>query len=789
MSILDKLGKELLFFDGAMGTAIQEVVDLEGRCGENLNISDPQIIKKIHTDYLDAGCDIITTNTFGLNTFKASYLEASIEETAKAAMDIAKSAIRGYKDKFIAFDVGPTGKLLEPIGDLSFDECYNAFKEVMLLAKKYGADLILIETMSDTLEAKAALLAAKENTDLPVFCTMTFDKTKKTLTGADILIMSTMLESLGADCIGINCGLGPEHIMPMISELLEVSNIPCMVQPNAGLPEIINGRTQYNVSPSDFAKSVALMAAAGVSVIGGCCGTMPLHIKETVDLCKGYTPKISKNDKTVICSYSRSVTLDDRPAIIGERINPTGKKKFKEALRNDDITYILNEAIKQAECGADILDVNVGLPEISEYDMMEKAVKAVSSTVNLPLQIDSSDPKTLERALRIYNGRAMLNSVNGSKDSLKTILPIAKKYGAVVVGLCLDEAGIPKTARERFEIAKRIVSEAQKYGIPKKDIVIDALTLTISAQQTESAQTITALKMIKEELGVKTVLGVSNISFGLPIRDYINSTFFALALNNGLDACIINPCSLAMMSVFRSYLALTGIDKNCKGYIDAYSPSDDSELSQKNELYNAIINGLSNSSYDITKKMLIDTPPMDIINLTIIPALNDMGNRFETQKAFLPQLIMSADTVSNAFRAVKEKLSETGEASASRGTIVIATVEGDIHDIGKNIVKTLLENYGYNVIDLGKNVNASDIVDAIKANDAKLCGLSALMSTTVPAVEKTINLIKDEKLNVNVMVGGAVLTQEYADLVGADAYCADALAAVSYANKIFGYDN
>ncbi|MBQ7572667.1 MAG: homocysteine S-methyltransferase family protein [Clostridia bacterium] len=788
MNILDRLGKEILFFDGAMGTAIQNVLDLDGQSGEILNIEHPDIIKKIHCDYLDAGCDIITTNTFGANPFKAEYLKYPIEDIISSAIKIAKDAVSGYENRYVAFDLGPTGKLLEPIGPVSFDECYEAFKTVVNIAKEYGVDLFIIETMSDTLEAKAALLAVKENSDLPVFCTMTFDESHKTLTGADVTIMSQMLEGLGADCIGINCGLGPRHISPMIQDLLSVSSIPCMAQPNAGLPEIINGQTQYNVSPKDFAMQCEEMAKQGISILGGCCGTTPDHIQEMVKLCRGYTPKITKNNETIVCSYSRYVKLDDRPVIIGERINPTGKKKFKEALKNNDINYVLNEAIKQAEAGAHILDVNVGLPEICECEMMETVVKAISSTVNLPLQIDSSDVATLERALRIYNGKPMLNSVNGKAESLDKILPIAKKYGAVVVGLCLDDNGIPKTARERFEIAKRIADKAKEYGICKRDLVMDALTLTISAQQTEAAQTITALKMIKDELGIKTVLGVSNISFGLPKREYVTSTFFALALNGGLDACIINPCADSMMNVYRAYRALSCIDENCTDYIEAYTEKEESVEVSHNELYSAILNGLYDASFDIAKEMLKTEAPLDIINSTVIPALNDIGKQFETGKAFLPQLIMSADTVSNAFRAIKEEMNKSGSGAQMREKIVIATVEGDIHDIGKNIVKTLLENYGYEMIDLGKNVPAEDIVRALIENDAHALGLSALMSTTVKGMERTIKLVREANLDVKVFVGGAVLTQEYADMIGADAYCSDALASVNYANKIFGYN-
>ncbi len=788
MDIREKLGKQLLFFDGAMGTALQEVWQSDGRSGEILNIEQPEIIKKIHTDYLNAGCDIITTNTFGANPFKEEYLGYPIEDIITAGIKIARSAADEFEDKYVAFDIGPTGKLLEPIGPLSFDECYEAFKKMVLIARNSGADLILIETMSDTLEAKAALLAAKENSNLPVFCTMTFDETHKTLTGADVNIVSATLEGLNADCIGINCGLGPEHIAPMLEAMIDVSSVPCMAQPNAGLPEIVNGETLYNVSPEQFALDCEEMAKHGAALLGGCCGTTPAHIKAMIERCRDYRPVVRSNTDTVVCSYSRYVRLDDRPVIIGERINPTGKKKFKEALKNNDIDYILNEALSQTEAGAHILDVNVGTPEIDEPKMMERVIKAISSTVNLPLQIDSSDVSAIERGLRIYNGKPMLNSVNGKAESLDAILPLAKKYGAVVVGLCLDENGIPPTAEERFEIAKKITDEAAKYGIPKKNLVMDALTLTISAQQTEAAETLKAVRMIREKLGIKTVLGVSNISFGLPKREYVTSTFFALALESGLDACIINPCAASMMNVYRAYKALACIDENCTEYVEAYTECDEEDSEPKNELYTAILNGRYDSSYKIAEEMLKNTPPLDIINLTVIPALNDIGKQFETGKAFLPQLIMSADTVSNAFKAIKAAIVASGEEQESRGKIVIATVEGDIHDIGKNIVKTLLENYGYEMIDLGKNVKAEIIIDALRESGAQLLGLSALMSTTVAGMERTIKLVRQNNLDVQVFVGGAVLTQDIADMIGADAYCSDALASVNFANRYFGFD-
>ncbi len=801
LKITDILGKRLLFFDGAMGTMLQKNGMKGGDIPELLNITDRSLIEKIHNGYLEAGADIITANTFGANPLKAEELGGSVDILAAEGTAIAKQCAEKFstpeKPRFAAFDMGPTGRLLEPSGDLSFDECYESFKRTAETAERSGADLVIIETMSDTLEAKAAVLAIKENTGLPVFCTMTFDESGKTLTGADVVVMCAMLEGLGADCIGINCGLGPAQIAVMMEELAKYASIPIMAQPNAGLPRVENGQTVYDVDPDEFGRECGKIAALGASVIGGCCGTTPGHIKKLIDYCSGYAPMIEEKNYTVAASYSRAVFLDDRPVIIGERINPTGKKKFKEALKNQDIDYILNEAFAQRDAGADILDVNVGLPEIDECATMEKAMKAVSAAVNLPLQIDSSDPVTLERALRIYNGKPMVNSVNGKKESLDAILPIVKKYGGVLVGLCLDEDGIPPTAEGRVKIAERIAEEAAKYGIKKKDLVMDALTLTISAQQRESAETIKALKMIKEYLGIKTVLGVSNISFGLPRRELINSTFFAMALNNGLDACIINPCADSMMNTCRAYKALTGIDENCAGYVSTYAGTKAQttvtttgekaqDTPETEPLADVIIKGLKDQAAAVTARTLEEKAPMDVINSIIIPALDHVGKEFEKGTMFLPQLMMSAETVKNSFAVIKSTIESSGKKQESKGKIVIATVKGDIHDIGKNIVKVLLENYGYDVIDLGKDVPPETIVETLIKEDVHLCGLSALMTTTVVSMEDTIKLIREKGLDVKVFVGGAVLNQEYADMIGADAYCKDALASVNYANKFFG---
>ncbi len=800
-NIRDLLGKRLLFFDGGMGTMLQKNGLGAGEIPELLNLTRADLIEKIHTEYLLAGADIITTNTFGANPLKSDDIGESLDMIIAAGIGIARKAVNNVqseeKPRFIAFDMGPCGRLLEPLGDLSFDDCYNAFKQIAVTAEKCGADLVIIETMSDTLEAKAAVLAVKENTNLPIFVTMTFDESYKTLTGGDVAVMSAIMEGLGVDCVGINCGLGPEQIGDMMEHLAEISSIPIMAQPNAGLPQIENGKTVYNVSAEEFGEQCAKMARFGVSVLGGCCGTTPDHIRALVEKCADYTPIVEEKNITVVASYSKTVILGNGPVIVGERINPTGKKKFKEALRQNDIDYILNEAFAQRDAGAHILDVNVGLPEIDECATMEQAVKAISAAVNLPLQIDSSDPKTIERALRIYNGKPMINSVNGKEDSIREIMPIVQKYGGVLVGLCLDENGIPPTAAERVEIAKRIQNRAAEYGIKPKNLVMDALTLTISAQQKESAETIKALKQIKEELGICTTLGVSNISFGLPRREIVNGTFFALALNNGLDACIINPCADAMINTYRAFMALSCFDADCQDYVSAYAGTKsqttvtrENQTEEKtdgvNPLFDIIVKGLKDRSYNETVKQLENTDPMDIINNILVEALNTVGREFEKGTMFLPQLMMSAETVKNSFDAIKAHIEKSGKKQESKGKIAVATVKGDIHDIGKNIVKVLLENYGYDVYDLGKDVAPETIVNALRDNDIHLCGLSALMTTTVVSMEETIKAVRAAGLNAKIWVGGAVLTQEYADMIGADKYCKDALSSVNYANEFFG---
>lgn len=813
MNIKDELGKKILFFDGAMGTMLQKYGMEMGEIPELLNVKNPELLYKIHFEYLEAGADVITTNTFGVNALKLQNTKYTVDEIVKAGVDIAKKAVSNYQNKkYIALDVGPTGKLLEPIGDLTFEQAYDIYKEVVISGQIHGADLIIIETMSDIYETKAAILAAKENTDLPIFCTMTFDENGRTLTGTDVINMTVVLEGLGVDALGINCGLGPLQIKALYEKLKDYTSTPVILQPNAGMPVYSKEGTHYDIDADKFANYMYEFANMGAWILGGCCGTTPEHIKKLVELCHLIKPiPIESKNFTMVSSYSKTVEIGKVPVIIGERINPTGKKKFKEALKNKDIDYILDEAFKQKEVGADILDVNVGLPEIDEKDMMYTAIKSIQAILDIPLQIDSSDIEVLGTALRIYNGKALINSVNGKQEIMEQIFPIVKKYGGVVVALTLDEKGISPLAKDRYAIAEKIIKTASSYGIDKKDIIIDPLTLTLSAQQEDAYETLKALKMIKDGLGVKTILGVSNISFGIPQREIMNSTFFAIALDRGLDACIINPCSQAMMNVYYCYNALAGYDKNCNKYVDYfanYTPvvpakqetkktlSDLKNVMEKtlealppvaSGLQEIIIKGLKALSYETTNNLLKTTEPMDIINNEIIVALDKVGKDYESGKSFLPQLMMSAETVKEAFRAIKENLEKSGSKSVSRGTIVMATVKGDIHDIGKNIVTALLENYGYEVIDLGKDVNIDLIVDTVKENNVKLVGLSALMTTTVVSMEKTIIALHENKCNCKIMVGGAALTQEYADMIGADFYGKDALASVNFANKIFGY--
>ncbi len=767
---------DIQFFDGSMGTMLQSAGLAAGELPELLNITDSEKVLAVHRAYAAAGSEYITTNTFGANRLKIK----EPEEIIRAGVRLAKST-----GKKVALDIGPTGKLLKPMGELDFEEAVDIFAQ-MINAGKDGSDIVLIETMSDTYEIKAAALAAKENCALPVFVTMIFDEKGRLLTGADVKTAVTMLEGLGVDAIGFNCGLGPAETLPLVEEIRKWTSLPVIVQPNAGLPESVNGKTVYNVSPADFARDMKKAADIGVSYLGGCCGTTPEHIKAMIEACRNIPANVpEKKAYSFVSSYSKTVALGKKPVIIGERINPTGKKLFKEALRRNDIEYIIKEGLTQTDAGAHILDVNVGLPEIDEVKMMETAVKSLQGIIPAPLQIDTSNIAALERALRIYNGKPMINSVNGKAENMKAVFPLAKKYGGIVVCLCLDENGIPQSAEGRIKIAEKIINTAAEYGIEKKDLIVDALTMTISTDSSNGKETLKAVDYIRNTLGVNTVLGVSNISFGLPKRDAINTAFFTLALQSGLSAGIINPNSQSMMNAYYSFNALSGLDENCTEYINSVTVPEQSAPAGETTLHTAIVKGIKEDAAKCAAELLKTLDSLDVINNYIIPALDEVGDGFEKNRIFLPQLLMSADSAKAAFDVIKEKLVLSGKKEESGQKIVLATVHGDIHDIGKNIVKVLLSNYGFDVIDLGKDVPEEDVLKAVQESGAKLVGLSALMTTTVPAMEKTIELLH-KNTDAKVIVGGAVLTQAYADMIHADHYAKDAMETVRLAQAFFG---
>lgn len=762
------------FFDGGMGSMLNLKA---GELPEKLNITEPERVFAVHKAYAEAGAEYITANTFGANSLKYD----NVAQLVKAGVELAKKA-----GKKVALDIGPTGKLLKPMGDLDFEKAVELFSEVVE-AGKDGADAVIIETMSDTYELKAAILAVKEHSDLPVFASMIFDEKGRLLTGGDVKSACAMVEGLGVDVIGVNCGLGPKQMKGLVAELREHTSLPIIVMPNAGLPESVDGKTVYNVSPEEFAQDMLEIANLGVSYLGGCCGTTPEHISKMIELCKDVPDSVPDyKNKTVVTSYSSAVEIGGKPVVIGERINPTGKKLFKEALRNNNIDYVIKEGLAQQEKGAHILDVNVGLPEIDEVKWLTDAVYNLQSILPLPLQLDSSDPKALESAMRIYNGKPMVNSVNGKESSMKEVFPLVKKYGGVVVCLCLDESGIPETAQGRIEIAEKIIREAEKYGIGKKDLVVDALTMTISTNKDNAKETLDAVEYIRNKLGVATVLGVSNISFGLPKRDAVNTAFFTLALEKGLSAGIINPLSEPMMNAYYSFNALRGYDDNCTEYIENITAVQSVAADTFSyDLKTAVIKGVKDDAASCAKELLKDTKPLDVINDYIIPALDVVGDGFEKNKIFLPQLLMSADAAKAAFEVIKEHLVLAGEEKKGGDKIIIATVEGDIHDIGKNIVKVLLSNYGFDVIDLGKDVKCEKVLEETVKENCSLVALSALMTTTVPNMEKTIKLIH-ENTNAKVLVGGAVLTKSYAEMINADFYAKDAMESVRIAKKYFG---
>ena len=805
----ERLGKEWLFCDGGMGTILQKKGLKGGELPETWNLKRPDDIMDLHLSYLNVGVNIFNTNTFGANRLK---YPNNLEEVVRAAVRIAKEARTrsGRKDDaYIALDIGPTGKLLEPLGELPFKEAIDIFAEVIRYGADEGADLVLIESMCDAYEAKAAILAAKENCDLPVLITTIYDEKGKLLTGGTVESTVAMLEGLKVDALGVNCGLGPKQMKPIVEKLVKVTSVPVIVNPNAGLPRSENGQTVFDVGPDEFAMDMAKIAELGIHIAGGCCGTTPEHIKREIETLEpmAFIEPVPKK-LTVISSYCSAVNIGEKPLIIGERINPTGKKRFQQALREKDYEYILNEGLKQENSGAHILDVNVGLPDIDEGSMMEEVVDRLQSITGLPLQIDTTDADALERGMRTYNGKPLINSVNGKQEIMDMVFPLVAKYGGVIVCLPIDEGGIPETADGRIEVSKKIINEASKYGIPRSDLVIDGLAMTISSDPKGALVTLETVKRAHDELGCSTILGVSNISFGLPHREIVNSYFYAMAMHNGLSLGIINPGSEAMMSAYRAYMALKNLDDNCMEYINFATSLEDkvpvsaagtkggpnaSDSSAKTagsddnsptaQLRVAIERGLKDQAASAAKECLSSMDPLLLINDILIPSLDTVGKGFEKGTVFLPQLLMSAEASKAAFAVIKESLSDTPQKI--RGRIILATVKGDIHDIGKNIVKVLLENYGYEILDLGKDVSPETICETAIKENIKLVGLSALMTTTVTAMEETIKLLRKKSPQTKVVVGGAVLTQEYADQIGADAYAKDAMATVHFADTIF----
>ena len=790
MNIRDFIKNNIVYLDGGMGTLLQKSGLQPGELPEHWNISHPEVIREIHKNYYDSGSNVVNTNTFGANTLKFSIdeLDEIICHAVKNA-DEARKASSGEQEKFIALDVGPTGKLLKPLGDLDFEDAVKIFAETIRLGVKYGVDLITIETMNDSYETKAAVLAAKENSDLPIIVTNAYGENGRLMTGANPAVMAAMLEGMGVDAIGANCSLGPKQLMDVMDELLKHCSVPVAFKPNAGLPKSDGKVTYYDVDADEFAQDIKLSVENGVRIVGGCCGTTPEYIKKVCELTRGMKPKeIEKKTYSVCTSYNKVVFFGEKPILIGERINPTGKKRFKQALLENDIGYILQEAVNQQAKGVHVLDVNVGLPGIDEAQMLTTSVCELQCVTDLPLQIDSSDPVAMESALRRYNGKAMINSVNGKEENMNAIFPLVKKYGGFVVALTLDEKGIPSTVEGRMKIARKILLTAALYGINKKDIIFDPLAMTVSADKMSAVTTLETVKKITEQLGCNTSLGVSNVSFGLPSRELVNAAFFTTAMENGLSAAIMNPYSARMMEAYYSFNVVKGLDDNCMDFIN-FASQQEVQPTVKHEssltLKEAIEKGLKEKSSEITTAMLGENAPLDIVNSHVIPALDDVGKRFEEKKLFLPQLLMSAEAAKASFEVIKAAMAADGN-SVKKGNIVIATVHGDIHDIGKNIVKLLLENYGYNVIDLGKNVPPETVLNAVIENHAPLVGLSALMTTTVPAMEETVKLVKEKAPWCKTVVGGAVLTQDYADKIGADKYAADAMESVRYAETVIG---
>ncbi len=804
MNFRTYLQNNLVLLDGGMGTLLQAAGLPVGELPEWWNLSHADAVAAIYRAYFDAGSNVVNTNTFGASPLKfdADELDAVIGAAVRNARRAAEESV-GPQEKFVALDIGPTGKLLAPFGDFDFEDAVAAFAAVVRLGVKHGVDLVTVETMNDAYETKAALLAVKENCDLPVLVSCAFGADGKLMTGASPAAMVALLEGMGADAIGVNCSLGPDALAPVVREYLRLASVPVLLKPNAGLPEVVDGQTVYNVTPAEFAASVAELVAEGVRVAGGCCGTTPAYIAalSAEIAARGLLPApIVKKTDTVVSSYTHAVTFGDAPVLIGERINPTGKKRFKEAIAAHDMGYILGEGIRQEEAGVHILDVNVGLPGIDEPALLTEAVCELQAVTALPLQIDTSDPAAMERALRRYNGKAMINSVNGKEESMRALFPLVGKYGGVVVALTLDESGIPDTAEGRVAIARRILAVAAEYGVDKRDIIFDTLAMTVSASPEAANVTLEALARIRRELGCRTSLGVSNVSFGLPARDAVNSTFFAMALASGLSAAIMNPFSCDMMKTYHAFCALRGMDQNCASYIrfveslpadaapaaaaSAARSDGRAEKTEMTPLQRAVVKGLRGDAARLTESLLASVAPLDIVQTEIIPALDIVGHGFEQKTVYLPQLLMAAEAAGDAFEVIKAAMRASSEAEPQKYPIVLATVKGDIHDIGKNIVKLLLENYGYEVHDLGRDVPPEAVVAETVRLHAPLVGLSALMTTTVPAMEETIAALRASAPWCKIVVGGAVLTEEYAARIGADHYAVDAMETVRYAEGL-----
>jgi len=785
VDIKEKLNEGFIYFDGSMGNLLYSRVNNPGIPPEYYNIEEPEIIKTIHKEYLEAGADVVLTNTFGANPIKFKGMKYSLEEIIKKAYENARFFAN---EKYVALDVGPTGKLIEPMGDATFDEIYEAYKEVALLSLKHDFDLVVIETMSDILEAKAAILAFKENTNLPIFCTMTFQEDGRTLSGSDTKSMISILEGLSVDALGVNCSLGPKEILPIVEEILKFSSIPVMVQPNAGIPYVENGFTKYNVLEEEFSDTMVLMAERGARILGGCCGTTPIYIKNMVEKIMNKKAKeVVKKKNSWVSSSTQVVDFNENIVIIGERINPAGKPLLREALKTKNFDYIVKEAILQKDAGADVLDVNVSIKGGDDVDLLESIVKEFNGIIDVPLQFDNTNPLALERALRLYPGVAIINSVNGKQESMDKIFPIAEKYGAMVIALTMDKRGIPKSAEERFEIAERIINEGKKYGIDESRFLVDCLTLSAASDMEAANETFKAIRMVKKKLGVKTTLGASNSSFGLPSRDILNGVYLTMGFCAGLDAPITDPlCDEIQKSIY-GYRFFINKEKSSEGFLEKYGNAEiltPKENQKERTLKEMIIEGLREDGIRETGRLLKEYSPDYIVENYLIPALDYVGIKYESKEIFLPHLLRSAEAVKESFEVIKKAYLSGASAVKNRGKVILATVEGDVHDIGKNIVKILLENYGFSVIDLGKDVKSEKVIENIKSNNVKVVGLSALMTTTVPSMEKTIKEIRDNYSDITVIVGGAVLNNSYAMEIGADYYASDARETVKISQNI-----